>query len=605
MHPQQRTRLIVATVALATTAAVLAFAIIFSGVELTTIGSFAALIALGWLIVNAAGRFVSRSASESANEVPVSAPTVREPLSQSETPQVAPVAARVAGHAEKDDRVPARVPIEPADALDALAEEGEHLGSVVSTGLWLEDPATATLRLVAGGGRMPPEDTPLPVDEGIVGEALRTNASVWREHSLITRGDASVSVWRVALPIDAGELAGIAVLDLAPSAGTDVTPRDGRAPEVLETAIPGLAVSLAVHVARSEAETARQLIEAARVLSRTADPAGVLDAALDHAVALASADTASIMLVEPTGDMRIVRSKGLEQKVVGKTTVSRGEGIAGWVLSSGQALLVEDLPQGQAKEARGGVRSAVSVPISDEEGTIGVLNVGSRAFPARFTRAHLDVMDTFGRQVCGAYRTAIALAEARDLYLSTLKTLAVAMETKDPYARGSTEQVLDLAMALAQALGVSSAQKESLEIAALFHDMGMSAAGGGVIDTDRPLTTVERGLVKMHPAIAAEALGRTPALRDVAPIVYHHHERYDGKGYVGGIGGDAIPLGARILAVVDAFVAMTSPRPYRGALTVEQAVGELEQNAGTQFDPRVVEEFIAMLRADGRYARQA
>jgi HD-GYP domain-containing protein (c-di-GMP phosphodiesterase class II) len=103
---------------------------------------------------------------------------------------------------------------------------------------------------------------------------------------------------------------------------------------------------------------------------------------------------------------------------------------------------------------------------------------------------------------------------------------------------------------------------------------------------------VERGLIKMHPSVAAEILEQAPALRDVVPIVYHHHERYDGSGYVDGVAGESIPIGSRVLAVADAYVAMTSDRPYRSAKTHSEAVAELQEHAGTQFDPGVVEAFM-------------
>jgi HD-GYP domain-containing protein (c-di-GMP phosphodiesterase class II) len=163
------------------------------------------------------------------------------------------------------------------------------------------------------------------------------------------------------------------------------------------------------------------------------------------------------------------------------------------------------------------------------------------------------------------------------------------METKDPYARGGTERVLEYAEALGRRLGLEHEQSESLRIAALLHDIGMEAVGESVVSESRPLSTVERALLKMHPQIAADILGEAPTLRGVVPIVFHHHERYDGEGYGGGIGGEDIPLGARILAVADAYVAMTSDRPYRGALTQNEALRELGDKSGTQFDPAAVD----------------
>lgn len=130
--------------------------------------------------------------------------------------------------------------------------------------------------------------------------------------------------------------------------------------------------------------------------------------------------------------------------------------------------------------------------------------------------------------------------------------------------------------------------RNAVRVAALLHDVGMAAAGDVVAVTDRPLSTVEWGMVKVHPVIAADVLEQAPALREAIPIVYHHHERYDGGGYVVGLAADTIPLGARVLAVADAYVAMTSDRPYRAALGAQAALREMRANAGTQFDPDVV-----------------
>jgi len=130
----------------------------------------------------------------------------------------------------------------------------------------------------------------------------------------------------------------------------------------------------------------------------------------------------------------------------------------------------------------------------------------------------------------------------------------------------------------------------------LLHDIGMSSVGDGVRHCDRPLTTIERALLKLHPHIAAEILEEAPALRNVVPIVYHHHEWFDGHGYGDGLSGEAIPLGARILAVADAYVAMTSDRPYRTARRSSEALREVQDKAGTQFDPVVVSALADILQ---------
>jgi HD-GYP domain-containing protein (c-di-GMP phosphodiesterase class II) len=154
---------------------------------------------------------------------------------------------------------------------------------------------------------------------------------------------------------------------------------------------------------------------------------------------------------------------------------------------------------------------------------------------------------------------------------------------------------MELAEKLGQYFSLTPDDTKALRIAAMLHDVGMSAAGNAAQTGVTPLSTVEWGMLKMHPVIAAEILTQTPALGSVIPLVYHHHEHYDGSGYVAGLSGSDIPLGARILAVADAYVAMTSTRPYRQTLTQTQAIDELQRLAGSQFDPRVVHALVTIV----------
>jgi HD-GYP domain-containing protein (c-di-GMP phosphodiesterase class II) len=295
------------------------------------------------------------------------------------------------------------------------------------------------------------------------------------------------------------------------------------------------------------------------------------------------------MLLDSAGVLRIAAARGLPPEVVQDTAVREGEGIAGWVLATEQPLVVEDLEDKGPRSRRHGVRSAMAVPIRDDDGLIGVLNVGSAVFHPRFSSTQLTSLQSLGRVVALALRNADAISSSRELFLETVKALALALETKDPYSYGSTERVFELASRLGEAAGLSQPEQQALRVAALLHDIGMAAAGDVMAAGDRPLTTDEQSMLKLHPAVAADVLAQAPALRDAVPIVYHHHEHFDGGGYVEGLAGEDIPLGARVLAVADAYVSLTSPRPYREALTHEAAIAELAMHAGTQFDPGIVE----------------
>jgi HD-GYP domain-containing protein (c-di-GMP phosphodiesterase class II) len=477
------------------------------------------------------------------------------------------------------------VTVEPHDVVHALLRAASAVTSAVSAHLWLRDPATATYRLVAAAGSMRPSAQPLPLDDPSVREVTATGASSLEPVVRLSHGadSGNATLWRFAFPVCGGTAEGIAAVDVESMERPSV--------QALESAVLRvhgvLSTALALHIARSEALQAANLLEAAHELSRRLRPEEVADRALERAMALSGAVSGSVMLSGDEGSLTIQTSRGIPDDVIASTAVAPGEGIAGWVFSSGKPLLVEDLPGGDGTRRRG-VRSAVSVPIADEDGILGVLNVGSRQFPARFTDEHLRALETLGRLTAVALRNASAMQSASELYFATLTALAVALETKDPYARGATGRVADTVMAIADQMRVGDVDRQALSIAALLHDIGMGMAGGPIGGTARPLSTIERGMLKAHPVVAAEVLADVPALREVVPIVYHHHEWFDGHGYVGGLAGEAIPPGSRILAVADAFVAMTSERPYRRAMAVGDALEELTSKSGTQFDPEVV-----------------
>jgi hypothetical protein len=483
----------------------------------------------------------------------------------------------------------------------ALLESSAAAGGAVAAHLWLEDASSGTLRLIAAVGSMVPAAQPRQLDDDPLGLVLRDGSARLTAVASVHDKDGSSTLWRFALPVVSGAARGVAGIDFTdarvPDAGilVDVTAH-------LRGALSG---ALAIHVAQGEIETARMLLDTARELSRQLDPDEVVTHTLARAMKVSGAATGSIMLIDPeTGTMSIAASVGLPDDIVRDTRVSNGEGIAGWVLTTRKPVLIEDLPGREQPYRRTNVRSAVSVPIADEDGILGVLNIGSRAFPARFTNTHMSALEILGTQTAVALRNARALNSARDLYFATLRALTLAMETKDPYARGGTDRVVEYSTSLGLAMGLEELDMQSLEVASLLHDIGMSAAGESVSSCSRPLSTFERGLLKLHPVLAAEVLEEVPALQNVIPIVYHHHEWYDGQGYVVGLAGEAIPMGSRILAVADAFVAMTSARPYREAMSLDEAVSELSDKAGTQFDPVVVDAFIDLLRRDPSLTRE-
>jgi HD-GYP domain-containing protein (c-di-GMP phosphodiesterase class II) len=187
---------------------------------------------------------------------------------------------------------------------------------------------------------------------------------------------------------------------------------------------------------------------------------------------------------------------------------------------------------------------------------------------------------------------------------SVLASFSRALESRDPSMRGHGARVAANALTIARGLGWNEARLVALQVAGVLHDVGKLSVATEILRKPGGLTSSELAEVRRHPAAGARMIEPFPALRSVIPYVLYHHERWDGEGYPAARSGDAIPLGARILAVADAFDAMTSPRPYRESLTPEAALAEVERCAGTQFDPLVAQTFLECWRENG-YARAA
>lgn len=485
--------------------------------------------------------------------------------------------------------------LDAAGVLRTLLSGAGRLGAARAAHLWADDQSAGRLRLVAveaeadGGPSVPLEP------DGLLQKVLLEGTAALEPVTRISAGPSTQTVWRYAVPVGFSGFRGVAAVDIAGEVAPDLV--------LLNQLAAGLRMplvcALVLHVSEGRTKASRVLMEATRDLSRSLIPEDVIAASLARAMALSSAATGSVMLVDASaGRLSIAAAEGLPADVVRDSSVSIGEGIAGWVAASGKPVLVEDLPGKQGRGQRHGVRCALSVPIADQEGLLGVLNVGSRAYPAAFTEGHMEALEMLGRQTAVALRNARAIEQSQALYFDTLKALVLAMETKDPYATGGTERIVSIVSDLGREMGLSADDQQALELAALLHDIGMAAVVDAGVTTPGPLTTVERGLLKMHPKVAAEILTQAPALRAVAPIVFHHHERFDGAGYGGGVSGADIPVGARILAVADAWVAMTSDRPYRKAKDIRKALDEMRENEGTQFDPDVVQALVRLLESD-------
>lgn len=180
-------------------------------------------------------------------------------------------------------------------------------------------------------------------------------------------------------------------------------------------------------------------------------------------------------------------------------------------------------------------------------------------------------------------------------YLNTITALASAIDAKDGYTNGHSDRLSRYAVIIATALRLGESRVKVIEYAAKLHDIGKIATPDYILNKPGKLTEDEWGEMKAHSLRGAAIIEPLEFLKEVVPVVRHHHERYDGKGYPGRLKGKRIMLEARILAVADAFEAMTTNRPYQKARSIERAKEELEKNKNSQFDPKVVDVFLGVL----------
>jgi len=177
-------------------------------------------------------------------------------------------------------------------------------------------------------------------------------------------------------------------------------------------------------------------------------------------------------------------------------------------------------------------------------------------------------------------------------HLDSVKVLAEAIDAKDPYTRGHSDRVTRMSLKIAFQFGFTEDRLESLEYGALLHDIGKIGIKDEVLQKPGALNSEEYQYIQEHPLIGVKIVEGIDFFKDKIPMIRHHHEHFDGSGYPDGLVGEAIPLEARIIAIPDAFDAMTSARPHRGMMPLQDVLMELEKCKGTQFDPGVLKIFL-------------
>ncbi len=231
--------------------------------------------------------------------------------------------------------------------------------------------------------------------------------------------------------------------------------------------------------------------------------------------------------------------------------------------------------------------------IQDMNSTNGTFFNGTRVTSMRL--AHGDVIKMGNTEFRYVISEEGMFGSKPEIDLETVKTLALAVEAKDPYTRGHSERVAEVAVQLARSMNLVGEDLELLRIGALLHDVGKIGVPEAVLLKKGKLSNDEFDIIKKHPAAGEKIIKPIGFLADILPVVLHHHERFDGCGYPKGLGGEDFPLFARIVQVADTFDAMTSNRPYRDPMPIEEVIKEFHRCSGSQFDPRITEVFLRII----------
>lgn len=234
---------------------------------------------------------------------------------------------------------------------------------------------------------------------------------------------------------------------------------------------------------------------------------------------------------------------------------------------------------------RGTILSAFAV------GTLGIIMA-----MAYISYGYGAVLLFFGPLLLARYSFKLYV-DMRNLYLSTIETLTKTIEAKDPYTSGHAARVKEYSVRLGKAYGLNHERIENIRTAAILHDIGKIAIHDSILNKSEKLTQEEYEKIMTHPSVGADIISKMDFFKDITTIIRYHHERYDGKGYPEGLVGEEIPIESGILAIADAFDAMTSDRSYRKALSKEEALLEIERNKGLQFHPDLAEKFISIMNS--------
>ncbi len=317
-----------------------------------------------------------------------------------------------------------------------------------------------------------------------------------------------------------------------------------------------------------------------------------------------NARTASFMLVDEERDELYIRAaRGLREEIVCGTRVKMGDSIAGWVAKHGKPLLVTNIEEDPRFERPNGhqyeTKSLLSVPVKIEGRVVGVININNKISCTPFTEDDRALLSSLADRVALAWKHVSEHERSSDKTEETAMAMTAIIENaRRSRLKLNAGSMAGRAVGVGRKLGLPEEDLEVLAYVASVHDVGMGQIDLSVLQEPGRLDDKTWAQVALHPLRSAEIVKPIEFQDQVTEIILAHHERMDGRGYPKGLKGSEIPIGARIIAVLDAYESMTIGRPYRHAMTHAEALHELRQHKGSQFDARVVEAFAQLFESE-------
>lgn len=346
------------------------------------------------------------------------------------------------------------------------------------------------------------------------------------------------------------------------------------------------------------------LFEVSKEIISEVDPRLLAALIVNIVVRETKADKACLAIIdEDTGRLHITECYGFSPSFEKDFQERCSESVAAFILKDREPLHVstgdEMPPEFEEIKKMEGISSGIYVPLSVTGKVIGLLFLCRVNSLQPFTKSTVELVSVLSGQAAAAIENARLYKKLEESYLSMIVTLSGVVESKDLYTDKHMKDIAEYSVEISKKLGLYDFEIENIRKAALLHDLGKVTVPDSILLKEGKLTEEEMEVIRKHPVHGAKMIESVEPIKHARLIIMHHHEYYDGSGYPDGLKGKDIPLGARIIAVADAFGAMTTHRPYRQALSVDEAVRELKKFSGIQFDPDVVEAFIFFIREKG------